>query len=103
MNKLWYEPRFAGEDVTAENISRQYLQEIIDLYCFDVFKVLEDITPDNLAQFLEIILKQYEYYNLSDLMSIDDVFELYFYRRYKDDFPNNFFPVYSNCVFWTNI
>ncbi len=94
--KMWYEPEFEGEDVTIENRLREYLQELIDLYCFDIFKVPEDITPDNLAQFLEIILRQYQYYNLSNLISIGEIFEFYFHRTYKDEFCDNFLPTYPN-------
>jgi hypothetical protein len=71
------------------------LQEYIDLYFFDskIFKVPTDITPDNLQEFIEIILKHYQYYHLTilELDDIGDSLEKYFFNEFSDDdgtYPN---------------
>lgn len=76
----------------------QYTQKFINLYCPESFKSLNDITPENLHIFLEIMLKQYQYYNM-DIHHIKDLAESvgdYLYDSYIDQFsegvycyPNN--------------
>lgn len=75
-NKSWYEisPR-------EGQLVRAYLQKLINLYCFESkeIKTPEDITIDNLKDFIEIILKNYQYYHFShnDLLSLGDAFDIY--------------------------
>lgn len=94
VNKLWYED--VDKDVLL--ISRNHIQSFIDIYCFDSeqFRIVEDIVPENIAEFLEIILKHYQQYHfhLWDLSDIGQALELYLHRAYMDDFPNTCYPVY---------
>nr|WP_245207541.1 hypothetical protein [Rickettsia fournieri] len=59
-DKLWYE-KINEEDAYI----RKTLQEYIDLYFFDSveFKAVEDITLENLGDFLEVMLKHYQQYH----------------------------------------
>ena len=60
VDKLWY-TRWEGDNGYVDGATRslvgdrKYIQEFIDLYCYDSFKVPEDITPDNLQFFIEKI------------------------------------------------
>lgn len=67
----------------------KYLQELIDLYFFDseIFKVAADITDDNLKEFLEIILKHFQYYNItiSRIWDLGDALVIYFFYKDNDD------------------
>lgn len=75
---------------------RAYLQELIDLYCSDLeqFKVPEDITLDNLKEFIEIILKHYQLYHIGSgrMMDLGDALDIFlgfaFEDEFSDDFPN---------------
>lgn len=75
---------------------RAYLQELIDLYCSDLeqFKVPEDITLDNLKEFIEIILKHYQFYHIGSgcMMDLGDALDIFlgfaFEDEFSDDFPN---------------
>ncbi|WP_341755666.1 hypothetical protein [Candidatus Tisiphia endosymbiont of Ptychoptera albimana] len=93
VNKLWYED--IDKDVLL--ISRNYLQSYIDIYCFDSeqFRVVEDIVTENVGEFLEIILKNYQQYHfhLWNLSDIGQALELYFHRAYIDEF-NTCYPDY---------
>jgi len=96
MNKLWYKETYLGESTEDLVYARNHIQEIINLYCTGYFNVPEDITVDNLQQFLEIILKHYQLYNFhsSELAEICESIELYFHKAYFNDFPESFFPTY---------
>lgn len=89
VNKLWYE-----EDPEDGKWVREYLQELIDLYCFDskLFKVPEDITLENLKEFLEIILRQYQYYNMhiGHLLDLGDAFDIYLDVAFRDEFEEGY-------------
>lgn len=97
-NKLWYKQAFKGEIVNHLINLRNYIQGLIDLYCPELFKVPEDITHNNLQQFLEITLKNYQYYNLnnSNLMDLGEALEYYFSRTYKNEFSNTSYLNYSS-------
>ena len=74
VNKIWDE-----DDLWVP----KYLQELIDVYFFDSeqFKVPSDITNDNLHQFLETILKHYQYYHIhyTVLLNLGDALDTYLY------------------------
>jgi hypothetical protein len=91
-NKLWYQ----DIDQREELWTRKYIQELIDLYCPALFAVPEDITPDNFLQFLEVILKQYQLYNIDigHMADLGDAIEFYFHKAYQDDFPDTLYPSY---------
>ena len=97
VNKLWYKSE-EGEDLDYLVREREYIQRIINLYCSELFKLPEDITPDNLKEFLEIVLKNYKYYNLSisDLLDIGDALSRYFHNAYSDEFPDTLYPSYPD-------
>lgn len=94
VNKLWYQ-----EYPEETKWPREYLQKYINFYCSDskLFKVPEDITLDNLKEFLEIILRQYQYYNISNarLLDLGDAFDKYLGIAFRDEFPDDY-PNYSN-------
>src|ERR1700677_3818508 len=73
-----------------------YIQSLIDLYFFktDQFKVVEDITPDNCADYWKVVLKQYQYYNvtLGNLEDLGDALQFYFRFAHKLEFAE--YPVY---------
>jgi len=101
VNKFWYEKNpLTGEydDWKHEEapVYREYIQELIDLYCPDLYKIPEDITLDNLQQFLEVILKQYQYYNIKSgwLLELGDAIHSYFHRAYREEFPDTNWPTY---------
>lgn len=89
VNKLWYE-----EDLEDGKWAREYLQKYINFYCFDskLFKVPEDITFDNLKEFLEIIFRQYQHYNLSwlQLLYLGDAFDIYLDIAFRDEFEEGY-------------
>lgn len=96
VNKFWYEG--TEEELL---IARKSIQNFINLYCFDEdeFKVVEDITPENVGKFLEIMLKHYEQYHFraSNLSyALGENLHLYFHRAYMDEFPDNYYPTYSD-------
>ena len=88
-NKLWYKDEYV-------RWVRGYLQELIDLYCSDLeqFKVPEDITLDNLKEFIEIILKHYQFYHIGParMMDLGDALDIFlgfaFEDEFSDDYPN---------------
>lgn len=98
MNKLWYkDDRWEGG--MEENIaSREYIQRYIDLYCPERFSVPEDVTTDNLQEFLEIILKYYQLYlfNMNELINLGESITHCFHKAYYDDFPDTFYPTYPD-------
>nr|WP_227780010.1 hypothetical protein [Rickettsia sp. Tenjiku01] len=59
-DKLWY-TKINEEDAYISKT----LQEYIDVYFFDSaeFKAVEDITLENLGEFLEVMLKHYQQYH----------------------------------------
>jgi hypothetical protein len=87
VNKLWYKE---GDEYAI--FARNYLQKLINLYCFDseLYKEPEDITLDNLQQFIEIILKHFQYYHLfaSHLFYLGDAFDTYIRWAFIDLFPD---------------
>lgn len=87
-NKLWYTPLFEGECVDESIHFRNDIQQIIDMYCPELFQAPEDITPDNLQQFLEIILINYQYYYIRrhHILNLGEAFDDYFERAYKENF-----------------
>lgn len=106
MNKLWYRFFYDEERSKLEAYSklemeglianRQYIQKYIDLYCQGIFSVPEDITTDNLQQFLEIILKYYQLYlfDLNELINLSQSVCNYLHKAYLEDFPDTAFPYY---------
>ena len=97
-NKLWYKPFFKGECVDELIHFRNDIQQIIDMYCPELFQAPEDITPDNLQQFLEVILINYRYYHIRrhHMLNLGDAFDDYFERAYKEDFLEEGYIKYSN-------
>ena len=97
VNKLWYKGDYSDSQLKDLAYQRNYIQKFIDLYCPELFNVPEDITPDNLQQFLEIILKHYEYYhfNSNELINLCENIDYYFYEAYEEEFPECFYPKYS--------
>ena len=97
VDKLWY-TRWEGDNGYVDGATRslvgdrKYIQEFIDLYCYDSFKVPEDITPDNLQFFIEKILIQFQYYNVFEyhLVNLAEALEFYFDYAYNDEFPDGF-------------
>ena len=89
-NRLWYQ----DEDPGYVTWVREYLQELIDLYCLDSeqFKVPEDITLDNLKEFIEIILKHYQYYHIGParMMDLGDALDIFLGNAFKDEFPDDY-------------
>ena len=87
-NKLWYQKDYSESEMEDLMANRNYIQEYIDLYCPELFKVPEDITADNLQEFLEIILKNYEFYLFSNDALVYLVESVYscFHQAY-DEFP----------------
>ena len=89
-NKLWYK----DEDPKYVTWVRRYLQELIDLYCSDSeqFKLPEDITLDNLKEFIEIILKHYQLYHIgvARMMDLGDAFTIYLWNAFEDEFPEDY-------------
>lgn len=82
-DKLWHE-KINKEDTYI----KKTIQEYIDLYFFDSakFKVVEDITLENLGEFLEVMLKHYQYYHfhLGELYDVGEVLEEYFDYVFMD-------------------
>jgi hypothetical protein len=96
VNKLWYKDDFFSAERECILASRQYIQKYIDLYCPERFNVPEDITTDNLQEFLEIILKYYQLYlfNQNELMNLGESIEEYFHKAFIDEFPEQWYPEY---------
>ncbi len=94
VNKLWYQ-----EYPEETKWVRPYLQKLINLYCFDskIFKEPEDIKLDNLQQFIEIIFKQYQHYNIhiGNILDLGDAFDFYLSIAFKDEFPEEY-PSYPD-------
>lgn len=100
VNKLWYQVNPEEEDDEELIVARNYIQSFIDLYFFDSkqFKVVEDITTENLGEFLEVVLNYYERYqfHLINLSDLAEAIHLYFHRAYMEDFPDTCFPYYND-------
>ena len=98
VNKLWYKEPHARSPMYDITSSREYIQKYIDLYCPEKYKVPEDITTDNLKEFLEIILKYYQLYlfDLNELINLGESINIYFHNAYFDDFPDTFYPNYPD-------
>jgi len=94
-NKLWYE-KISIED----SYIRKTLQEYIDLYFLDStqFKVVEDITLENLNEFLEVMLKHYQQYHfhVTELYDIGETLEYYFDYVYMNEEREINYPKYDN-------
>ena len=92
VNKLWY------NEYSGCITYRKFLKEHINKYAPNLYQEVEDITPDNVHNFLEIILKRYAEYcfHTYTLDDIGDVIEYYFGYAYKDEFPEQNYPNYSN-------
>lgn len=94
-NKLWYE-----KISTKDSYIRTTLQEYIDLYFSDSiqFKIVEDITLENLNEFLEIILKHYQQYHFhaTELFDIGETLEYYFDYVYMNEEREINYPEYDN-------
>ena len=91
VNKLWREELDKDELWIVTTI-----QSFIDLYCFETekFKVVEDITPENCADFWKIILNQFKHYNitLDNLSDLGDALQFYFTSAYELEYAE--YPVY---------
>lgn len=89
-NRLWYKDKDPGYVTWV----RRCLQKYIDLYCSDSeqFKVPEDITLDNLKEFIQIILKHYQYYHIGSarMMDLGDAFAIYLWNAFEDEFPEDY-------------
>ena len=100
MDKLWYQKYYRGTELERQQVAarRQYIQRYIDLYCPELFSVPEDITTDNLKEFLEIILKYYQLYlfNLNELINLGESLTGYLHRAYMEDFPDTLYPRYPD-------
>jgi len=98
IDKLWYKGDYSENEKEEIAASRKYIQRYIDYYCPESFKVPEDITTDNLQEFLETILKYYRLYlfNLNELINLGESIHEYFHRAYFDDFPDTFYPKYPD-------
>lgn len=76
------------------NYSLKYLQKLIDLYFFDSqkYNTPQDITLDNIQDFIQPILEQYYYYNLctNNLFHIGDALEVYIRRAFADQFDGDY-------------
>ena len=73
--------------------SKSCIQKIINFYGPESFHEIENINVNNLHQFLKVLLKNYQYYNISlgSLMELGDAIEEYFKRIYVDHnwwYPN---------------
>lgn len=104
VNKLWHEKRLVDglwhyDGNERLDIYRNCIQEFINLYCPELFNMPEDITPDNLRQFLETILIQYQHYHikLTHIKNIGESIYVYFHRAYENDFPNTLYPSYPEA------
>jgi hypothetical protein len=88
LNKLWYQQDYSESEKRDLMANRNYIQRYIDLYCPERFNVPEDVTSDNLQEFLEIILKYYQLYlfSNSDLVYLAESIYSYFHQAY-DEFP----------------
>lgn len=77
---------------------KKYIQLILDSYCSDSeqFRVVEDITPESWGDFLKIVLKQYQCYNIHRWCLHDLAEALWFYSRGPNPEEWRFyeFPVY---------
>ena len=118
VNKLWYKQDEKGELYNTTNHQsrlndRKYIQKFINLYCHNIFKFPEDITPDNLSLFIKSIIYQYQYYNISIEMfvCIGESASRYIREAYIEEFPDGLeFPdddkrtlaecILSNCMEW---
>lgn len=93
-DKLWYK-KINEEDAYISKT----LQEYIDLYFFDSveFKAVEDITLENLGEFLEVMLKHYQQYHfhLGELYDTGEILEEYFDYVFMDDEKYINYPKYS--------
>lgn len=96
VNKLWYKDDFFSAERDYILASRQYIQKYIDLYCPERFNVPEDITTDNLQEFLEIILKYYQLYlfNQNELINLGESIQEYYHKAFIDEFPKKWYPEY---------
>ena len=100
VNKLWYQLDNSGVEVKECIARRQCIQKYIDLYCPERFNVPEDITIDNLQEFLEIILKYYQIYlfNQNELINLAESIEDYFHIAYFDEIADISFPEYPKTA-----
>ena len=98
MDKLWYTKFRTEDEIKYAMIDRDYIQKFIDLYCVEHFSVPEDITTDNLKEFLEIILRCYELYlfKMHELLDLGESIYTYIHRAYMEDFPDTHFPDYPD-------
>jgi hypothetical protein len=91
-NKLWCKGEYEYDEYVRW--VRRCLQKYIDLYCSDSeqFKVPEDITLDNLKEFIEIILKHYQFYHIKSgrMMDLGDAFDIFLGHAFKDEFPDDY-------------
>ena len=87
-NKLWYQQDYSESEKKDLMANRNYIQRFIDLYCPEHFSIPEDITSDNLQEFLEITLKYYQLYLFSNgaLVYLTESIYSYFHQAY-DKFP----------------
>lgn len=99
MDGVWY-----PQD---KSIERRYIQELIDSYCPELFKVTEDINPDNFQHFLEAILVQYQSYNINigHLLDLGDIMSDYFDDCFgefpiypEDDRRKLVSTIFKNCL-----
>lgn len=83
-DKLWREKLYKDKLYTPKSI-----QLLIDFYCFDSnqFKIVEDITPENLGEFWKIMLKEYKRYNIHlwDLENLCEGLWDYFNYAYPEE------------------
>lgn len=99
VNKLWYKriDRDYGGSISRDfSKYRNFIQHFIDLYCDGVFKETEDITCDNLQVFVEIVLKQYQYYNIKmwDILNLSECIQIYFSQSYQEElYPDGIYII----------
>jgi hypothetical protein len=96
IDKFWYQNVYALQDNETTG-SRKCIQKFIDLYFNDIFNVPEDITMDNIKDFLERLLKYYEhyYFEFIQLINIGESIVTYFSHALIDENLERGFPEYS--------
>ena len=96
MDKFWHLKLKTENSIKYVKIDRDYIQKFIDLYCVEHFSVPEDITTENLKEFLEIILRYYELYffKMISLIDLGEALTNCLQEMYAEDFPETNFPYY---------